>query len=211
MPRPREFDEQDVLAKATTLFHRRGFHATSTRDLGETLALNPSSLYRAFGDKHALFLRALEHYRQAEEARCAQALDGDRPVREVLRDWLQVAADPGAPPGCFVVNTATELGADDRQVACRVRAAFDGTIAAIADLLRRGVAEGELPADLDADAAADLLFTTATGVRVRQRAGDDPDRLRATIDRALAALGRPVIDQDARYGLRPGRRTGGGR
>lgn len=189
MPRPREFDEQDAVARATELFHRRGYHATSTRDLGEALALNPSSLYRAFGDKHALFLRALDHYQECESARCAAALAGDRPVREVLRDWLHAAADPAGPPGCFVVNTAVELGTDDRHAAERVRAAFDGTTAALAGLLRRGVADGELPADLDPDGAADLLFTTAAGLRVRHRAGHDVRRLRALADQALRALG----------------------
>jgi TetR/AcrR family transcriptional regulator, transcriptional repressor for nem operon len=189
VPRPREFDEQDVVARAVDLFHRRGYHATSTRDLGEALALNPSSLYRAFGDKHALFLRALDHYQQCESARCAAALGGDRPVRDVLRDWLRGMADPSDPPGCLVVNTATELGTDDPDAAGRVRAAFDGTTGALANLLRRGIATGELPADLDAAAAADLLFTTATGLQVQQRAGHDPQRLRAAVDQALRALG----------------------
>lgn len=58
MPRPREFDEDDVVTRATDLFWRRGYHATSVRDLGEALGLSASSLYRTFGDKHALFLRA---------------------------------------------------------------------------------------------------------------------------------------------------------
>jgi TetR/AcrR family transcriptional repressor of nem operon len=62
-------------------------------------------------------------------------------------------------------------------------------MAAIADLLRRGVADGELPADLDPDATADLLFTTATGLRVRHRAGHDARRLHAVVDQALRALG----------------------
>jgi TetR/AcrR family transcriptional repressor of nem operon len=188
VPRPREFDEQDAVARATELFHRRGYHGTSTRDLGDALALNPSSLYRAFGDKHALFLRALDHYRQCESARCAAVLEGDRPVREVVRDWLYGMVDPADPPGCFVVNTATELGTGDPDAARRVRAAFDATTAAIAGLLRRGITDGELPADLDPDAAADLLFTTATGLRVRHRAGHDARRLRAAVDQALRAL-----------------------
>jgi TetR/AcrR family transcriptional regulator, transcriptional repressor for nem operon len=189
VPRPREFDEQDAVARATELFHRRGYHATSTRDLGEALALNPSSLYRAFGDKHALFLRALDHYQQCEYTRSAAAMEGDRPVRAVLRDWLCALADPTDPPGCFVVNTATELGTDDPDAARRVQAGFDAMTAAIADLLRRGVADGELPAALDPDAAADLLFTTATGLRVRHRAGHDARRLQAVVDQALRALG----------------------
>ncbi|MDQ0382943.1 TetR/AcrR family transcriptional regulator [Amycolatopsis thermophila] len=189
MPRSRQFDEQDVVARATELFHRRGYHATSTRDLGDALALNPSSLYRTFGDKHALFLRALDHYQASESARCTAALDDDGPVRAVLRDWLHSMVEPSDVPGCFVINTATELGTEDPEAARRVDAAFEGTTAAIAKLLRRGITSGELPADLDADGTADLLFTTLAGLRVRHRAGHDPQRLRAAVDQALRVLG----------------------
>lgn len=190
MARPREFDEQEAVARATDLFHRRGYHATSTRDLGETLELSPSSLYRTFGDKHALFLRALDHYQSSELERSTAALGGDRPVRDLLRDWLgsMVSADGDGPPGCLVINTATELGTDDPDTAQRVHVTFAGTTQVIANLLHRGVASGELSADLDVDAAADLLFTMLIGLRVRYGAGHDVDRLGTTIDGALSAL-----------------------
>lgn len=190
MARPREFDEQVAVARAANLFHRRGYHATSTRDLGEALALNPSSLYRTFGDKHALYLRALDHYQSSESARAATALDGDRPVLELLRDWLgsMVSTDPDTPLGCFFVNAATEIGTDDPDTTQRVRGTFAGTTEIIATALRRGIANGQLADDLDADATADMLFTMLIGLRVRHRTGQDPQQLRATIDRAVDAL-----------------------
>lgn len=192
MARPREFDEQDVVARATDLFHRRGYHATSTRDLGESLGLSASSLYRTFGDKHELYLRALDHYQVRESTRCVAALEGDHPAGQLLRDWLGslVVADEDQPPGCFIVNAATELGTDDPDTSRRVDAAFGGTTGAIAALLRRGVAEGDFPTDLDVEAAADLLFTTLTGLRVRHRAGNDTQQLRSTIDTILQVLPR---------------------
>lgn len=188
MARPREFDEQDVVARASELFHRRGYHATSTRDLGAALALNPSSLYRTFGDKHELFLRALDLYQERETARNADALAEERPVLATLRDWLWSMVGAPDEPGCFMVNTATELGDGDPETARRVNAAFDGTTGVIATLLRRGITTGELSADLDVEATADLLFTVLTGLRVRQRAGQDPQRLRAAINQALRRL-----------------------
>ena len=91
-------------------------------------------------------------------------MEHDRPVREVLRDWLYSMVESADLPGCLVINTATELGTDDPETARRVDAAFNSTTAAIASLLRRGITTGELPADLDADATADLLFTILTGL-----------------------------------------------
>ncbi|MDT0321130.1 TetR/AcrR family transcriptional regulator [Streptomyces millisiae] len=194
MARPRQFDEQDVVARATDLFWRRGYHATSVRDLGEELELTPSSMYRTFKDKHTLFLRALDHYRATESTQAEERLGaGDRPSRDALRDWLlwlvTCPTDDGAARGCLVVNTATELGTTDPEVSRRTEAAFEVTRAALRSLLHEGRDRGELPATLDVDAAVELLFTTVLGLRVRERAGHDLDRLTTTVDTALRALG----------------------
>ncbi|WP_242907179.1 TetR/AcrR family transcriptional regulator [Actinomadura terrae] len=194
MARPRQFDEQDVVTRATDLFWRRGYHATSVRDLGAELDLTPSSLYRTFTDKHTLFLRALDHYRATDSAEAERRLDAaGRPVRQVLRDWMlwlvscPSESEPGR--GCFVVNTATELGTTDTQVRRRTEAAFEVTRQAMRSLLRQGRRNGELPGDLDIDAAVELLFTTLLGLRVRERAGHDAARLAATIDAVIRSLG----------------------
>src|SRR5687767_9218381 len=62
MPRPRAFDEADVLDAAVDCFWRGGLEATSIRDLASEMGINCPSLYNAFGDKRALFIRVLEHY-----------------------------------------------------------------------------------------------------------------------------------------------------
>jgi TetR/AcrR family transcriptional repressor of nem operon len=189
MARPRQFDEQDAVQRATRLFWRRGYHATSVRDLGSELELRPSSLYRTFTDKHALFLRALDHYRQTESAEAERRLAADGPVRQVLRDWLVWMLRDKDPRGCFVVNISTELGTDYPDVRQRLDAAFGVTREALTTLLRRGVAAGEFPAELDVAGVADLLFSTLLGLEVRERAGHDLDDLIRTVDTALTQLG----------------------
>jgi TetR/AcrR family transcriptional repressor of nem operon len=196
MARPRQFDEQDAVTRAADLFWRRGYNATSVRDLGAELDLTPSSLYRTFTDKHTLFLRALDHYRATDSAEAERRLGTDgRPVRQVLREWLTwlVTCPPEgeAGRGCFVVNTATELGATDPEVTQRTEAAFEVTRQAIRSLLHEGHRNGELPAALDLDAAVELLFTMVLGLRVRERAAHDPARLAAAIDAAIQTLGPP--------------------
>jgi TetR/AcrR family transcriptional repressor of nem operon len=192
VPRPREFDEDDVVARATDLFWRRGYHATSVRDLGEALGLSASSLYRTFGDKHALFLRALDHYRATDSAEARDQLLRPGPAPEVVRDWLirmvDLPEEGAAARGCFVVNTATELGADDPTVDERTQAAFGVTREALTEVLQRGRRDGELRADLDVAATAESLFTLVLGLRVRARAGHRPAELRGVIDTAVRSL-----------------------
>jgi TetR/AcrR family transcriptional regulator, transcriptional repressor for nem operon len=187
MARPRQFDEKDAVTSATELFWRRGYHATSVRDLGDALKLTPSSLYRTFTDKRTLFLRALDHYRATESTQARQRLDAaDRPVREVLREWMlwlvTCAADGTCGRGCFVVNTATELGTTDEKVRQRTEAAFEVTRQALRAALLEGRDRGELSADLDIDASVELLFTAVLGLRVRERAGHDLERLTGAIE-----------------------------
>ncbi len=194
MARPRQFDEKNAVTSATELFWRRGYHATSVRDLGDELKLTPSSLYRTFTDKHTLFLRALDHYRATESAEARKRLDAsDHPVREVLREWMlwlvTCPADGTPGRGCFVVNTAAELGTTDEEVRQRTEAAFEVTRQALRSLLAEGCDRGELSAGLDIDDAVELLFTTVLGLRVRERAGHDIERLTTAIDLAIRALG----------------------
>jgi TetR/AcrR family transcriptional repressor of nem operon len=192
VPRPREFDEDDVVARATDLFWRRGYHATSVRDLGEALGLSASSLYRTFGDKHALFLRALDHYRATDSAEARDHLLRPGPAPEVLREWLirmvDMPEEGAAARGCFVVNTATELGADDPAVDGRTQAAFGVTRHALQEILQRGLRDGELRADLDVTATAESLFTLVLGLRVRARAGHGAAELAGVIDTAVRSL-----------------------
>ncbi|MYU23707.1 TetR/AcrR family transcriptional regulator [Streptomyces sp. SID8352] len=194
MGRPRQFDEKNAVTSATELFWRRGYHATSVRDLGDELKLTPSSLYRTFTDKHTLFLRALDHYRATESAEARKRLDAtDRPVQEALREWMlwlvTCPADGKSGRGCFVVNTATELGTTDEKVRRRTEAAFEVTRQALRAALELGRDRGELAAGLDIDDTVELLFTTVLGLRVRERAGHDIERLTTTIDLVIRTLG----------------------
>ena len=62
MVRPKEFDQEQALRKAIGVFCRQGFAATSTDDLMRVMDVGRQSMYDTFGDKRALFLKALEMY-----------------------------------------------------------------------------------------------------------------------------------------------------
>jgi TetR/AcrR family transcriptional regulator, transcriptional repressor for nem operon len=62
MARPKEFGQEKALRKAIRLFSQQGFAATSTDDLMRVMEVGRQSMYDTFGDKRALFLKALELY-----------------------------------------------------------------------------------------------------------------------------------------------------
>ena len=78
-----------------------------------------------------MFLRALDHYRATESDEAREHLRRPGPAPEVLRDYLLTMAvlpdGRTVAHGCFVVNTATELGIGDPAVDERTQAAFGVT------------------------------------------------------------------------------------
>jgi TetR/AcrR family transcriptional regulator, transcriptional repressor for nem operon len=200
--RPRSFDDELVVDGAKDVFWQRGYAATSMRELKDELGVLPGSLYGAFGDKHALFLRALQRY--ADDARGAAAslitegLVLPR-IGELLTDVLTAArTSPGR--GCMLGNTAAELLPHDdtaRQVISTAFGALEGAIEQALTIARHN---GEIRQDIDCGTQARLLVALMQGLHIVARAESDPHRLDDVVHAALAPLepGRPSAAGDTR-------------
>src|SRR5580698_10339993 len=110
MARPREFDETAVLEAAIQCFWSRGYEATSVRDLAEKMGLTGASLYNAFGDKRALYRRALDHYVEMSFGDRVGRFEGSLPPREALLAFFDEIIDRSLNDprikGCMLVNSA---------------------------------------------------------------------------------------------------------
>ncbi|MFI0482606.1 TetR/AcrR family transcriptional regulator [Actinomadura sp. 9N215] len=188
--RPRSFDDGQVAGKALELFWRRGYAATSLRDLKDELGVLPGSLYAAYGDKHGLFLRALGRYVDAAREQAAE-LDGDGDVlpriRALLLSVLQAAQEtPGR--GCMLGNTAAELLPADETAGRLVHDGFGALEGGLEQGLLAAQRSGEIRPDVDCGAQARLLLALMQGLHVVARAESDPRRLTDAVDAALAPL-----------------------
>lgn len=190
MARPREFDEATVLAAARSTLWANGVNATSVSDLQAATGLSSSSLYNAFGDKHALTLATLDDYLTAAVAMVRQRFTDAGGGLAAIEDYLELSAtmagDPGPTRGCYSVVCATELAATDDAVAARLRQHDEQLLALLSAELAVAVARGELRGD--PDRGARLLATTVNGVQVEARKGITRDDALAILHLALAAL-----------------------
>ena len=119
MARTKDFDETEVLAKAIKLFWQKGYNGTSMQDLVDGLGISRSSLYDTFGDKHQLYLSALQSYKQAEAAKRDELLDGSLPAKVAIRQLmdltiLEMIRDKQH-NGCFLINSAVETAGHDKE------------------------------------------------------------------------------------------------
>lgn len=191
MARPREFDPDQVIDKAIEVFWRRGYKATSVRELVEATGVQRGSLYAAFGSKAGLFDAAMDRY-MAEYSAPRMLENEDRPIREALADLLYGLADSAATDksrrGCFITNTAVELTPHNRAVARKVADNLGNLEDVLARRLADAQARGEVGTDKDPRALARFLVGAVQGLRVMSKVTPDRERLRDITDIILASL-----------------------
>src|SRR6201992_41973 len=146
--RPRSFDVDAAVERAMAVFWSRGYHATALPDLLRATKLSRGSLYAAFGDKHSLFLRALDRYIADALTRMDIEFDSHRDPVDGLRDYLAGYVDrmsgANGRRGCLLVATAMELAGQDAEVGRRVSGFFKTMETRVADAFSRAKAAGKL-------------------------------------------------------------------
>lgn len=190
--RPLEFDPDTALEAATQLFWRQGYEATSLQDLLDEMQLSKSSFYQAFGSKHALFGRCIDHYRDSLARGMQQQLEAAPRAWDFIAGMLTSVAREtrggDARRGCLVMNTASEFGQSDPEVAARVKAGTARFRKVFLQAVKRAQAEGDIPADRDPALLADYLVTNMSGLRTLTKAGASAAAIRRIAGVTLSAL-----------------------
>ena len=188
--RPRAFDPDRALDRALQVFWRKGFEGASLTDLTEAMGINRPSLYAAFGDKEALFRKALDRYGHGPAAHLRQALKqptARRVVERLLGGEADLLTDPRNPRGCLLVQGALACGeaADSvRRELIEHRARFT---AAIHERLKRAKSEGDLPPGANPADLARFIATVMNGMAVQAAGGATRRQLQRVVQTALAA------------------------
>lgn len=176
MGRPRTFDEQEALIAAMNAFWEKGYDGTSIKDLTAAMAISGPSLYSAFGDKRALYLKTIDRYADVNGCAPIVAFEAADTIEDAVRAFLTSVIEhstqqEGAPRGCFLAScVAMTVGKVDG-VAERMEKAIKDTDARLAKRFDEEKAKGELPADFPSMARARLLHDMRQGCVHRSRAG----------------------------------------
>ena len=136
--RPRAYDPAIALARAADVFWKKGYDGTSLDDLAAATGMNRPSLYAAFGDKRALYLKTLQHYRDEARTVSLSLLADKPPLRVYLARFYKVALDlylNGGARGCYMIGTAATQSVTDPTVRAFVAESIRGTDAFLTRLI----------------------------------------------------------------------------
>jgi TetR/AcrR family transcriptional repressor of nem operon len=195
MARPREFDEETALNAAMECFWRHGYEATSLRDLTDAMGLTAPSLYNTFGDKQALFGRALERYLDRTTRDRLLRLERTLPPRAAIESFFEEIIDHSLRDkqrkGCFLVNSALEVAPHDTKCRAMIAAQFAGIEDFFHRCLAAAKAAGTVTKNIKPTEIAKLLLGVLLGIRVLARTNPQRELLEGLLRPALALLGSP--------------------
>jgi AcrR family transcriptional regulator len=171
--RPRSFDETGALEKATQVFRAKGYDGVTIDDLVAGMGVGRPSLYAIFGDKRAIFLRALKAYAERKGALAAKALLSPGTLRDSLASFLrqavESATEKGSAPGCLLVCVAPLV--DDAEVRKFLQNAVVGGVTLLEGRFRDGIRAGEIPSDFPVTVRAIQVTDLARGLTMRAQMG----------------------------------------
>jgi TetR/AcrR family transcriptional repressor of nem operon len=181
MARPKEFDQEKALRKAIRLFSHQGFAATSTDELMRVMDVGRQSMYDTFGDKRALFLKALEMYVTESVHSIAVELERPGSALSAVQTALVTFAgrkDLSSAEGCMGLNAICEFGQRDADVTRISRDAAHVLRQTLMRVLTRAKNQGELSPDANLDSMADFFESALAGIRMAAKAGKSRQALR---------------------------------
>jgi TetR/AcrR family transcriptional regulator, transcriptional repressor for nem operon len=193
MARSKEFDEERVLAMAVDVFWRQGYENTSLEALLREMGIARQSLYDTFGDKRALYLKAMAFYRERTNSSLRETLTSAPKVKagftRVLLGLVAESREQHA-RGCLLLSANMERAVNDKEIARFLEDNPAAVESIFAEALRRGQRDGELPNGAEAGALAKFFVATIQGMRAMARLKSDRWALRQVAKIELAVFDR---------------------
>ncbi|QDC10867.1 TetR/AcrR family transcriptional regulator [Oceanicola sp. D3] len=184
MTRAAPYDREKALDAALTLFWRKGFHATSLKDLEAALAMKPGSIYAAFTSKEALFRETLRRYKARSEATLAARAEAAASPLEALAAHARTTGRPKSerPGGCLLTKTVLELAEDPSEAGEDARRYLLDVQDLFFELFEQARTCGELPAGADSRRLARRFQSNMFGLAVETLRGSTAEDLAALAD-----------------------------
>jgi TetR/AcrR family transcriptional regulator, copper-responsive repressor len=186
--RPRKFDPQVAIARATETFMQLGYSGASVEQLARSMQLNKPSLYAAFGDKRGLYLSVLRARIRALSQRYLAVVRRGSTLEQALRalfdEAVKVSLGDNLPPGCLIVSPSTTEALNDEVIRDFAREFFAVSDKTVASWLRPKCRAGAL----SADAVARLANSVIHDLALRARVGEPAAKLREIARDAATAL-----------------------
>lgn len=124
--RPKSFEREAVLDAAVRVFWEKGYEGASLDDLTKAMGINRPSLYATFGNKHGLFLEAIDRYVEVQGSAQAAPLRDEADIKKSVagyyREIIRTVSSADGPCGCLIASVACEVAERDPAIKEKIAA-----------------------------------------------------------------------------------------
>ncbi len=197
MARPREFDEEQALARAMEVFWKKGYQNTSLDDLLEAMGIQRGSFYNTFGSKRETYLRAIDRYTEfmfngGPYTQAAQLEPGLGVLATLYANYIDSVTGDTKPRGCFFAHVSKEHRGDDPAIQEAVLAGINRMRGLMKRSVEAAQRDGDLPEEVSAEGMATLFMSVAWGIHVMAEAGVPKEDLKTAASQLFVMSQAPT-------------------
>ena len=180
----KQFNQDEALQSALDIFWAKGFEATSMQELVNAMGVNRASMYQTYGNKSELYSAAIDRYTESSLQYIRALLEAPTSpmgnLQQLFNQLIEVSFNKMC--GCFVGNTAAELGPHNVAVAEKIRNFWTQFEDIISNTLERAIEHNELQLNTDTIKLASFVNSTLQGLLIKSKASVDKGTLKSDID-----------------------------
>lgn len=191
--RPLKFDKDEALAAATDVFWAKGYDGSSMKDLTTAMGINAPSLYSTFGDKHQLYLQAIDRYTSQDDCGPLVSFEEESNIKSAVRAFFEAALEYATDndngiQGCFLSNCVSTSAGNVEGTQSRLKEAIKNTDVRLAKRFEEEKLKGNLPENFPSLKRAQFMFDLRQGYVLRARAGITLEEMNIDFDDKTAMV-----------------------
>lgn len=190
--RPKIFDEQEAIQKATEVFRNKGYDTASAEELLNAMGIGKGSFYLAFkGGKKELYVRSIKQFSDNFSHKIGKAIENSEDQIEFIKMFflsLAETEDCDIERGCYLGNTLVQLSEKDKDIKKITVELLKGLQKIFAKAIKKAQQNGQLTTQEDPEILAWHLTNLWNGVHVTRRMENSPAILASIIKMNLQIL-----------------------
>ncbi|WP_075343162.1 TetR/AcrR family transcriptional regulator [Tenacibaculum agarivorans] len=190
--RPKHFQEDELISKATNVFWKKGYTAASAQDLMQAMEIGQGSFYRTFsGGKKELYQKSLKKFLNESITLFYQKLEETENPIQFIKDFfyrLPTYSSGEKDNGCYLGNAIVELSNIDEETRCIAANQLNKLQEGFKKALYLAKEKGILAKEKSPELIALHLINLWNGINITQRINPNNDEIIELLNLNLSLL-----------------------
>lgn len=172
--RPRQFNREDAIKTAMTLFWQKGYESTSLIELRKALGnISSASFYAAFSSKKDLYRECLALYTSNCWETFSELENESIPAKAAIKNMIfktiHMQTSAKQPSGCMIVLSGLNCCEENKEIEQMALSVRNDIRKALVKCIERGVAQQEWQQEMTVEQFMLILDTFLNGISIQSR------------------------------------------